>query len=57
MPEVEEVELAKAPADRVLPEGFYVTTNHPTFVIYRGEWLEVEDIIMDRVIAIRDGKA
>ncbi len=57
VPEVEEVELAKAPADRVLPEGFYVTTNHPTFVRYRGEWLEVEDISMDRVIAIRDGKA
>jgi len=55
--EVEEVELAEAPADKVLPEGFYVTTNHPTFVRYRGEWLPVEDISMDRVIVIRDGKA
>jgi lysine-ketoglutarate reductase/saccharopine dehydrogenase-like protein (TIGR00300 family) len=57
VPEVEEVELAEAPADKVLPDGFYVTTNHPTFVRYRGEWLEVKDISMDRVIAIRDGKA
>ncbi|WP_202320507.1 ornithine cyclodeaminase, nickel-pincer nucleotide-dependent [Archaeoglobus neptunius] len=55
--EVEDVELARAPANKVLPEGFYVTTNHPTFVRYNGEWLEVEDISMDRVIAIRDGKA
>jgi lysine-ketoglutarate reductase/saccharopine dehydrogenase-like protein (TIGR00300 family) len=57
IPEVEEVELAEAPADRVLPEGFYVTTNHPTFVRYRGEWLEVEDISMDRLIVVKDGKA
>ncbi len=57
VPEVEEVELKEAPADKVLPENFYVTTNHPTFVRYRGEWLRVEDIGMDRVIAIRDGKA
>ncbi len=55
--EVEEVELAEAPADKVLPENFYVTTNHPTFIRYHGEWLEVEDISMDRVIAIRNGRA
>ncbi len=57
LPEVEDAELAVAPADKVLPENFYVTTNHPTFVKYRGEWLEVEDISMDRAIAIRDGRA
>ncbi len=57
LPEVEEVELAEAPADKVLPDNFYVTTNHPTFIRYRGEWLEVEDISMDRAIAIRDGRA
>ena len=57
IPDVEEVELVKAPADKVLPDNFYVTTNHPTFVRYRGEWLEVEDISMDRVVAIRDGRA
>lgn len=57
IPDVEEVELAEAPSDKVLPDGFYVTTNHPTFVRYRGEWLEVQDVSMDRVIVIRDGKA
>ena len=57
IPEIEEVEIAEAVADRVPPEGFYVTTNHPTFIRYKGEWLRVEDISMDCVIAIRDGKA
>ncbi|MET1123805.1 MAG: TIGR00300 family protein [Archaeoglobaceae archaeon] len=57
LPDVEDVELAEAPADKVLPENFYVTTNHPTFVRYNGEWLQVEDISMDRVIVIRDGRA
>jgi lysine-ketoglutarate reductase/saccharopine dehydrogenase-like protein (TIGR00300 family) len=54
IPEAEEVEVRKAPADRVLPDGFYVTTNHPTFVNYSGKWMPVEDIGMDRIIAIRE---
>ncbi|AEA47461.1 ornithine cyclodeaminase [Archaeoglobus veneficus] len=57
IPEAEEVELKPAPADKVLPENFYVTTNHPTFVNYKGKWLQVEGIGMDKVIAIRNGKA
>jgi len=57
IPEAEEVELQPAPADRILPENFYVTTNHRTFVCYKGRWLEVEGIAMDRVITIRDNRA
>jgi len=57
IPEAEEVEVKPAPADKVLPDNFYVTTNHPTFVNYKGKWLPVEDIGMDKIIAIRDGKA
>ncbi len=57
LPDVEDVELAEAPADKVLPDNFYVTTNHPTYVRYGGEWLEVEDISMDRAIVIRDNRA
>lgn len=57
MPDFEDVELSEAPADKVLPEKFYVTTNHPTFVRYKDEWLAVEDISMDRVIVIRNGRA
>lgn len=36
----------------VLPEGFYSTTNFPTFVYVKGEWLEVENIEMDCGIRI-----
>ncbi len=57
LPDVEDVELAEAPADKVLPDNFYVTTNHPTYVRYGGEWLEVEDVSMDRAIVIRDNRA
>ncbi|MEM4473225.1 MAG: TIGR00300 family protein [Archaeoglobaceae archaeon] len=57
IPEAEEVELLPAPADKVLPDNFYVTTNHRTFVHYRGKWIEVEGIAMDRVIVLRDDKA
>ncbi len=57
VPEAEEVELAEAPGDKILPENFYVTTNNRTFVHHKGKWLEVEGIAMDRVIVIRDGRA
>jgi lysine-ketoglutarate reductase/saccharopine dehydrogenase-like protein (TIGR00300 family) len=57
IPEAEEIDLKKAPKNKVLPDDFYVTTNHPTFVNYEGRWLTVEDIGMDRVIKIRDNRA
>ncbi|AIY90100.1 ornithine cyclodeaminase [Geoglobus acetivorans] len=50
--DAEDAEFAEAPDDRVLPDGFYVTTNNPTFVRLNGEWIEVEDIGMDRVIVV-----
>lgn len=52
IPEVEEAELKPALADGVLPDGFYTTTNHPTYVNVGGEWLEVENIEMDKVIVV-----
>jgi len=51
-PTPEEVQLKDAPADMVLPDGFYVTTNHPTYVYFKGNWLEVEGICMDKVISV-----
>jgi len=53
--DAEDVRLERAPADRVVPAGFYTTTNHPTEVRYDGEWLEVEEIEMDCVIVVEDG--
>ena len=46
--------LERAPADRVVPHGFYSTTNHPTFVRYDGEWLEVERMEMDCAIVVAE---
>ncbi len=52
IPEVEEVKLRLAPKDRTLPEGFYSTTNHPTYVLISGEWVGVENIEMDVAIVV-----
>src|SRR6056297_3426292 len=44
--------LEQAPADRVVPHGFYSTTNHPTYVRYDDEWLPVENMEMDCAIVV-----
>jgi lysine-ketoglutarate reductase/saccharopine dehydrogenase-like protein (TIGR00300 family) len=44
--------LDPAPADRVVPTGFYSTTNHPTQVRHEGEWLDVERIEMDCAVVV-----
>jgi len=48
--------LRPAPADRVVPENFYSTTNHPTYVRYDDEWLEVERIEMDCAVVVDDAE-
>jgi lysine-ketoglutarate reductase/saccharopine dehydrogenase-like protein (TIGR00300 family) len=50
--EVEEVTVKPAPANMVLPDDFYSTTNNPTYIYLHGEWVEVEDIMMDKVIVV-----
>lgn len=44
--------LADAPADGVFPDGFYVTTNQPTFVQVADKWLEARPVTMDCGIAV-----
>jgi lysine-ketoglutarate reductase/saccharopine dehydrogenase-like protein (TIGR00300 family) len=45
-----------APADGVLPEDFFSTTNLPTYVRVRGEWRMPRDPRMDSALLIdRDG--
>lgn len=50
--EINEVELASSIKDKVAPEGFYSTSNHPTHVLYNGNWMVVEDIEMDCTICV-----
>jgi lysine-ketoglutarate reductase/saccharopine dehydrogenase-like protein (TIGR00300 family) len=57
VPEIEEVQLGAADKDKVPPEGFYSTTNHPTFVHQHGAWIPVEGIEMDCMIVVRDERA
>ncbi len=56
-PDFEEVELSPAPEDGVFPDGFYSTTHHKTYVRYKGEWLEVKNMEMDKGIMIKNGEA
>jgi lysine-ketoglutarate reductase/saccharopine dehydrogenase-like protein (TIGR00300 family) len=46
-----------APADCVVPEDFYSTTNHRTFVKHEGAWLEAGAQRMDAVVVIDEGRA
>jgi lysine-ketoglutarate reductase/saccharopine dehydrogenase-like protein (TIGR00300 family) len=50
--EVKDVFLVAADADRVVPKGFYTTSNHPTEVKYKGEWIQVKSIEMDFLIVV-----
>jgi lysine-ketoglutarate reductase/saccharopine dehydrogenase-like protein (TIGR00300 family) len=57
LPEMEELEVEPAPADAVLPPAFYSSTNHPTFVSLKGNWVGVSDIEMDCAIVIGEDGA
>jgi lysine-ketoglutarate reductase/saccharopine dehydrogenase-like protein (TIGR00300 family) len=50
--EVHDVILVPAEGDRIVPKGFYSTTNHPTSIRYGGETTEVEAIEMDCLIVV-----
>ena len=52
---VEEVRLEKAPADMVMPDDFYSTTNNQTFV-HKDSWIEVENMMMDKCIVFDPAK-
>lgn len=50
--ELKEVELVASTKDKVAPEGFYSTSNHITHVLYKGNWIVVDNIEMDCTICI-----
>ncbi|MBI1760282.1 MAG: TIGR00300 family protein [Acidobacteria bacterium] len=51
----EDAILKPAPFDKVVPDDFYSTTNHRTFVRSGGAWIEVSQQRMDAVIILKDG--
>ncbi len=50
--EVGDTKLVPASGDKIVPKGFYTTTNHPTQVKYCGEWIPVEGTKMDFLIVV-----
>jgi lysine-ketoglutarate reductase/saccharopine dehydrogenase-like protein (TIGR00300 family) len=55
--QVSNAALKPAPHDRVVPDDFYSTTNHRTYVRAGGSWVEVANQRMDAVIIVNDGMA
>jgi hypothetical protein len=59
-----DAKFAPAPADGVLPDGFFSTTNLPTFVRVNGRWIAPREprmdagLVLDRdgVIWVREGR-
>jgi len=56
---VKEKDVVVKPAekDRCVPDDFYSTTNHRTYVRLGGDWVEVERQRMDAVIVVAGGRA
>lgn len=50
--EINEVEIKPSLKDKTLPSEFYSTTNHPTLIRYKNQWIPVEDIEMDCMIVV-----
>ncbi|MDV0441245.1 TIGR00300 family protein [Methanorbis furvi] len=48
----EEVTLQNVIKAKVAPEGFYSTTNHPTYIHHDGEWIAVANMKMDALIRV-----
>jgi lysine-ketoglutarate reductase/saccharopine dehydrogenase-like protein (TIGR00300 family) len=46
--------LKPAPKDRVVPDDFYSTTNHRTYVRIGGSWVEVAKQRMDAVVIVSE---
>jgi len=55
--EIADAALRPAPSDHVVPDDFYSTTNHRTFIRHGGAWLDVEGQRMDAVITFESGRA
>ena len=50
--EVRDVHVVPAEGDRIVPKGFYSTTNHQTEIKFGGEWITVTDIKMDSLVVV-----
>ena len=52
-----EIKLIKSPKNYVMPDGFYSTTNNHTQLFYKGKWIKVENMMMDKCIVVKGNRA
>lgn len=50
------IRLKPAPKDMVMPDDFYSTTNNQTDIFYKGKWIKVENMMMDKCVVV-NGKS
>ena len=53
----QEIKLKKSPKNYVMPDDFYSTTNNHTSVFYKGKWISVENMMMDKCIVVKGNRA
>jgi lysine-ketoglutarate reductase/saccharopine dehydrogenase-like protein (TIGR00300 family) len=49
---IDGVTLKPAPSDMVMPRDFYSTTNNTTQIFFNNEWINVENMMMDKCIVV-----
>ncbi len=54
---LDEVKCTESPKDMVLPDDFYSTTNNPTQIFFRGQWINVGNMMMDKCIVLDPDKS
>jgi lysine-ketoglutarate reductase/saccharopine dehydrogenase-like protein (TIGR00300 family) len=52
-----EISLKKSPKNYVMPDDFYSTTNNHTQVFYKKQWIQVENMMMDKCIMVKGNRA
>ncbi|MDH3312764.1 MAG: TIGR00300 family protein [Nitrosopumilus sp.] len=53
----QEITLKKSPKNYVMPDYFYSTTNNHTQVFYKKRWIQVENMMMDKCIVVKQNRA
>jgi lysine-ketoglutarate reductase/saccharopine dehydrogenase-like protein (TIGR00300 family) len=49
---IEQIVLEPAKKNMVMPTNFYSTTNNTTQIYYKGSWITVENMMMDKCIVV-----
>ncbi|MGI0064307.1 MAG: TIGR00300 family protein [Nitrosopumilaceae archaeon] len=52
-----EVTLKSASKNNVIPDNFYSTTNNHTLIFLKGNWVNVDNMMMDKCIVVKSHKA